>query len=466
MDLAARDVALGEGTGRLTRRQLLRRAGGAAGGLAALLLLVACRGQGVPTPSPDATPEPPSPDPEPPPTATPVVRAGMRLRFLTASGPIPAADDQLRALVAEWGRQTGAEVAVETVSPVVLRSRLAAAGAGDAPDIVQCRDNLPWLFAERLADLSSQADQLSAAQGGYYDVAAAQARVEGAWRALPLAIAPGAIIYRADWLKAAGVSAFPATTAELLPVATALKGAGHPFGAPAGRSVEDPRALWYPVLWAFGGREVEADGKTVAINSPATVAALDWAAQFWRGACLAEGLLWDDNANNRLYAGGELGATLNGTGLYAQLRRDLPDIAAQSAHAPFPQGPGGQGGIVATYGHAVLAASPRADAAAALLLWLGQRERVERYLDAAGGALVGAQTGFEAHPRWAQPAVRGLLAAARLGRWPGWPGPPGRAAAESANHFVVVDLFANVLAGQPAQAALAAAEAALRGIFL
>lgn len=49
---------------------------------------------------------------------------------------------------------------------------------------------------------------------------------------------------------------------------------GHTFGnAPA-------FAFAYPYLWSWGGKEVEADGKTVVLNSPATVKSVKFMVAF------------------------------------------------------------------------------------------------------------------------------------------------------------------------------------------
>lgn len=40
----------------------------------------------------------------------------------------------------------------------------------------------------------------------------------------------------------------------------------------------------HPLLWSFGGKEVEADGKTAAINSKQTVGANKFINAFWKEA--------------------------------------------------------------------------------------------------------------------------------------------------------------------------------------
>jgi multiple sugar transport system substrate-binding protein len=290
--------------------------------------------------------------------------------------------------------------------------------------------------------------------------------VNGTWKAIPFSVAPTAVIYRADQYRDVGATTFPATLDELLAFGTKLKAAGKPFGAPAGRSSDDPRAIWSAILWSFGGRTVEPDSQTIAIGAPETRAALDWAAHFWSAACADDALGWDDNANNRRYTNGQIAATQNNPAIYLYAKDALPDLAAQSFHAPFPAGPAGQGWPVATYGHAILKTSQQQAAARDFLLWLGQPEQSERYFAAGGGALVPAARSGARHPLWErEPKMRPFLDAATLGRWVGWPGTPTPAATATVDSFVVVDLFARVFAGMPAQQSIAEAEATLRGIY-
>ncbi len=453
---------------RFGRRRLVRGIGLAAAGFAALPLLAACRSTAAPTGTPQAEPEDPTPTrpaPSQGPTPTPVLHQGVTLRLWALSSISAAADRQLQALATGWAREQGATVAVEFLSVGELQAKLATPGLTGA-DIVQCRDNWAWLWPDQFAEVYREAEALAATGDGFLDAPALHGRVDGVWKAVPFSVAPTAVIYRADQYKAAGAATFPTTLDGLLTVGKQLKAAGHPFGAPAGRSSDDPRVIWSAILWAFGGREVEADGKTLAIGAPETGKALDWAARFWQGACAADGLGWDDNANNRRYTNGQIAATQNSPAIYLYAKDALPDLAAQSSHAPFPAGPAGQGWPVTTYAHAILKSSTQQAAARDFLGWLGQAAQSDRYFAAAGGALVPALRSETTATTWArEPKLQPFLDAAKLGRWVGWPGLPNRAATASAAQFVTVDLFARVLAGAMPQESILAAEAVLRGIY-
>src|SRR5262249_23851901 len=73
-----------------------------------------------------------------------------------------------------------------------------------------------------------------------------------------------------------------------------LKANGRPFGQTLGHTFGDAPSFWYPYLWSWGGKEVEADGKSVVLNSKETVESVKFAVGFWKDAHDEGGLAWDD----------------------------------------------------------------------------------------------------------------------------------------------------------------------------
>ncbi len=55
-------------------------------------------------------------------------------------------------------------------------------------------------------------------------------------------------------------------------------------------------------MWSWGGKEVEAEGKTVALNSKETIESVKFAVGLWHDACDEGGLAWDDT--NQAFPGG------------------------------------------------------------------------------------------------------------------------------------------------------------------
>jgi multiple sugar transport system substrate-binding protein len=77
-------------------------------------------------------------------------------------------------------------------------------------------------------------------------------------------------------------------------------------------------------LWSWGGKEIDADGKTVVLHSRETVESVKFAVGFWKDAFDEGGLAWDDSSNNRAFLSGTVSATNNPASIYleAKLRPD------------------------------------------------------------------------------------------------------------------------------------------------
>src|SRR5436309_2331783 len=77
----------------------------------------------------------------------------------------------------------------------------------------------------------------------------------------------------------------------------------------------------YPLMWGFGGMEVDRTGKKVALDGKATVESIKFMQAYWKDACDEGGFAWDDTSNNRAFLAGEISATLNGASIYIAAKR-------------------------------------------------------------------------------------------------------------------------------------------------
>jgi multiple sugar transport system substrate-binding protein len=106
------------------------------------------------------------------------------------------------------------------------------------------------------------------------------------------------IVYRKSWFAEQGADRLPATWEEYRAVGKKLKAAGHPIGQTLGHTFGDAPGFTYPYLWSWGGNEVEADGKTVVLNSKQSIDSVKFMTDFWKEALDEGGLAWDDPTNN------------------------------------------------------------------------------------------------------------------------------------------------------------------------
>ena len=95
-----------------------------------------------------------------------------------------------------------------------------------------------------------------------------------------------------------------------------------------GHAPGDGRSTNYPVLWAFGGKEFEADGKTVALNSPQTLKAVEWYTEMYK--VMDPGVTaWLDPDNNQAFLAGKVSATVNVNTIYLAARAAAADRPRQ-----------------------------------------------------------------------------------------------------------------------------------------
>lgn len=169
----------------------------------------------------------------------------------------------------------GINLTIETINANDIQARITSAiQSGNGPDILMSIGNWVQLYAKSLADVGDVAEQIGKDQGGYYDICKIVATYDGKWVGVPWCVGGGLVAYRKSWLAEAGFpDHFPKTWDEYRTAGQKLKKAGHPYGHTFG----DAPGWWYPYLWSWGGKEVEANGKTVAIDTKEVVESVKFA---------------------------------------------------------------------------------------------------------------------------------------------------------------------------------------------
>ncbi len=191
---------------------------------------------------------------------------GTKLTIIGGNSYVPAQDGELDDLVKQLSQDTGMDAKIERFADAQMDAKVAAVIESGGADVAVLRDTDPHLYGNKLLDVTDIANELDASWGGWYDVAKQAGIVDGKWKALMLGQAPAAWNWRPDFFTAAGVSKFPDTFDELLAAARKMHDFGKPIGMTLGHAPGDGKSTNFPVLWAFGGKEFEADGKTVALR--------------------------------------------------------------------------------------------------------------------------------------------------------------------------------------------------------
>src|SRR5438477_2712513 len=289
-----------------SRREFLVSALGAS----AVLLSAACGGAAQPA-APATTPAAAAAK-----TTAPTNISGANVSLLQWNHFIPTADPFFKQQAADWGKQTGVNITVETINANDLTPRFTAAIQGQSgPTIFQMQYLAPHAFAEGLYDLSDMAKEIEPKFGKYYTQVNTSAMVDGKYRGIPYNIVGNAFVYRKDYFSQAGVSV-PNSWDDLRAAIPKLAAIGKPVGQTFAQTFGDAPTFFYPLLWAHGGKEVAEDGKTVAINSPETIAAVKFAKGMWDEGLDKRAASWDDSGNNTAFLADELSATLNGASIF------------------------------------------------------------------------------------------------------------------------------------------------------
>ena len=247
-------------------------------------------------------------------------------------------------------RSASKSISSGSISTICSRASPPAFSPAPVPTSFILFNNHPHLYAASVVDVSDVAEEIGTAQGGYY--AEFQRELS---RRQALARIPTGDHRRDDGLSEILVRRyrrhkFPETWDDLRAAGKKLKDEGRPLGQSLGQSVGDPVVFTYPFLWSFGGKEVEADGKTVAINSKETIEAVKYMAAFWKEAHDEGGLAWDDSNNNRAFLSGTISATLNGASIYIEALRKPDQYKTERAghegrHSACPAAQGPRGTI-------------------------------------------------------------------------------------------------------------------------
>jgi ABC-type glycerol-3-phosphate transport system substrate-binding protein len=398
------------------------------------------------------------------------------VHWLRWSDFVPASDQLLlNQIVPECQKALGINLRLEMVNANDIQARVTSAiQSGSGPDIILGLNNWPQLYTDSLADVSDTAEKLGAEQGGYYPISKAVATAGGKWIGVPWCIGGGLVAYRDSWFHEIGYDTFPDTWEKLQAAGKILKAKGRPIGQALSHSFGDPPGFWYPWLWSWGGKEVEADGKTVALDSKETVDSVKAAVPFWNDACDSGGLAWDDSSNNRAFLSGSISATNNGASIYLEAKRK-PDVYQTETgapmwqdirHAPLPKGPGGQYNLPGPFTNMLMGYSKNQAAAKQFITWVNSKPIFEQWFTSQQGYTIGATKVWYNDPVWKKDPI--LLPFRNIpdqGRLMGYAGPPGRASAEAQTKYIIVDMYAKAVQGTAPEDAVKWAQGELTKIY-
>jgi multiple sugar transport system substrate-binding protein len=420
-----------------TRRQFLTRTAGAAVGMYGIL-----QGQ-----------------------QPPAVAQQRELSLLTWNHFVPASDVELKKQAERFARQQGVKVRVDTIAHPQIPAKLAAEIQTQAGhDIVQFRDLEAALYQHAALTVSDLCDELAKKHGGWWDFARQADVIDGEWKAVPWFYVSGCITYREDYFAEVGEAA-PDSYDDLLRAGRKLKKSGHPIGFAISQT-SDANSTIYPILWCYGASIVAEDGKTITINSPQTIEAVEYLKTLYFDCMEPEVLSWDDSSNNRFMLSGKGSWTRNAISIYEAARQKNPEQAKHINHTIPPKGPVRRLGITPTLSLGIWKFAKNQELAKDFLRFHFEAEQANAFIEAGAGFNQPFLKAYDEHPVWSRdPKLQALIGFANWSALSGWPGPPTRGAPLVFNSFIIPNMCAKAVGGMPTKEAVAWAEQEIKKAY-
>jgi multiple sugar transport system substrate-binding protein len=389
---------------------------------------------------------------------------------------VPATDQLFsKEMMPAAEKDLGIKMKLETVNGNDLQPRITAGiQSGAGPDLIMSFNSYTHLYANSVVDLSALAEDVGKREGGLYPYARAICSDGKMFMGMPWAVIGGMIAYRKSWFDEIGVSKFPDTWDSYREVAKKMKAKGRPFGQTLGHTFGDAPGFSYPYLWSWGGKEVEADGKTVVLNSKGTLESVKFMTGLWKDGMDEGGLAWDDTNNNRAFLSQTISATLNGASIYIETLRkpdqyktaDGKPMNKDILHAPLPKGPAGQFGFHLLQSNMLMKYSKNQDAAKEFLKWLHTEANYRKFFESQKGFATPCTAKWETDKLWdVDPVMTPYKVAARLGQAIGNAGAPNAKAQEVLSKYIITDMYAKAVQGMPAEDAVKWAESELKKVY-
>jgi multiple sugar transport system substrate-binding protein len=157
--------------------------------------------------------------------------------------------------------------------------------------------------------------------------------------------------YRRSLWEAAEMAEGPASWDDLLAGGAGIyQDQGVPMGLGMSNEI-DSRMAAQTLMWAYGAA-VQDENENVVINSPETVAAVNYMKELFETAMTPEVFGWNAASNNQLLVAGRASYILNSISAYRTAQKDQPEVGADIFFRTPIVGPAGEEAALA-HGHAV-----------------------------------------------------------------------------------------------------------------
>ena len=328
---------------------------------------------------------------------------------------------------------------------------VAALEAGNPPDIVRTGSGQAALYRAQghLLEVTDVVEKMQKVPGGLFPVCLDAAMHKGKAYGVPQSVSPRPLVTRLDLLEAAKVDP-PKTWDELIEVCRKLQKPPKltGFGICLGL-VTDTNNDVMNIIWGYGGKLVEADDKTVTLNSPGTVQAVQLIADmFNKHKIIPKGSIsWDNQGNNKAYQSRQVIFVLNPTSIYAHLAESDKELYDVTGLLPVPAGPAGANQSLGSGEWVLFKHNPYPEVAKGLVQYWMEPENLRVVMEEGDGRWGPPYRGMYASDFWQRPAFQHWRVMLEQGRQFPSPGSQSAAAGEvyvtnvisRMMHWVLVD---------------------------
>jgi multiple sugar transport system substrate-binding protein len=204
------------------------------------------------------------------------------------------------------------------------------------------------------------------------------------------------------------------------------------------------------VIWAHGGKLVEKDGKTVAIKSEGTLAALKLIQQWYQKDKIIppDSVSGDDAFNNKVYQSGISAVIQNPASVYGWLEKNDPEMWRNTALMLVPRGPAGSFHQTGSWAWVVFNASKNVGMARDMIRYWLEPSRFDKVTQTVGGRWFPIYKDLAKGKFWTDRPAYGIYPEAQAqARLDCYEGPPTDAASEVSDRLIYPDMVQRMLVG-------------------
>jgi ABC-type glycerol-3-phosphate transport system substrate-binding protein len=241
---------------------------------------------------------------------------------------VPAHDQWFDPFVQDWAKRVGVNVTVDHINQAEIPPRAAAEiQAGQGHDLIQYIATLSQ-YEPSVVDLKDVVQEAEKRHGKMLDVVRKSSFNPNTdkYYAYAPAWAPDPGDYRKSMWEKIGMPQGPTSWDELLKGGAEIKKSqGVQMGIGMSQEIDSNMAS-RALLWSFGG-SIQDENEKVVINSPETVAAVEFMTRLYKESMTPEVFSWNAASNNQGLIAGQMSYILNSISAWRTAQAENPSVA-------------------------------------------------------------------------------------------------------------------------------------------